>query len=56
MEKLSLEKNAFIRPSANNGVLGGVSNKLEIVFFYEAAGYDIIIIETVVKLKPQLVN
>ena len=48
MEKLSLEKNAFIRPSANNGVLGGVSNKTrDCILLCEAAGYDIIIIETV---------
>jgi len=48
MESLSAQKNAFIRPSANNGVLGGVSNKTrESILLCEAAGYDIIIIETV---------
>ena len=48
METLSAQKNAFIRPSANNGVLGGVSNKTrESILLCEAAGYDIIIIETV---------
>ena len=48
METLSAQKNAFIRPSANNGILGGVSNKTrESILLCEAAGYDIIIVETV---------
>jgi len=48
METLSAQKNAFIRPSANNGVLGGVSNKTrESILLCEAAGYDIVIVETV---------
>tara|TARA_B100000965_G_scaffold406429_1_gene445298 strand:+ start:5399 stop:6340 length:942 start_codon:yes stop_codon:yes gene_type:complete len=48
MEKLSLEENAFIRPSSNNGTLGGVSNKTrDCILLCEAAGYDVIIIETV---------
>lgn len=48
MEKLSAEQNAFIRPSATGGMLGGVSRKTrEIVILCEAAGYDQIIIETV---------
>ena len=48
METLSGDKNTFIRPSSNNGALGGVSNKTrESILLCEAAGYDIIIIETV---------
>ena len=48
MEKLSAEENAFIRPSATGGRLGGVSRKTrEIIILCEAAGYDHIIIETV---------
>ena len=48
METLSADKNTFIRPSSNNGALGGVSNKTrESILLCEAAGYDIIIIETV---------
>lgn len=39
---------AFIRPSSNNGLLGGVnSNTKDTIALCEAAGYDIIIIETV---------
>ena len=48
METLSADKNTFIRPSSNNGALGGVSNKTrESILLCEATGYDIIIIETV---------
>ncbi len=48
MEKLSQEKNAFIRPSPSAGSLGGVARKTrETIVLCEAAGYDRIIVETV---------
>ncbi len=48
MEKLSREENCFIRPSPSSGTLGGVTRKSrETVTVCEAAGYDVILIETV---------
>jgi LAO/AO transport system kinase len=48
MNKLSANKNVFIRPSSNSGDLGGVANKTkDCILLCEAAGFDIIIIETV---------
>lgn len=48
MEKLSRSDNSFIRPSPTSGVLGGVARKTrETIIACEAAGYDIILIETV---------
>lgn len=48
MEKLSTQANAFIRPSAASGSLGGVTYKTrEATLLCEAAGFDTIIIETV---------
>lgn len=48
MEKLSVDKNAFIRPSPSAGTLGGVARKTkEIIVLCEAAGFDTIIVETV---------
>ncbi len=48
MEKLSTNKLAFIRPSPSAGSLGGVANKTaEAIILCEAAGFDIIIVETV---------
>lgn len=48
MEKLSTSDNAFIRPSASAGTLGGVARKTrEAMILCEAAGYDIIFVETV---------
>lgn len=48
MEKLSVHKSAFIRPSPAGGTLGGVSRKTrESLLVCEAAGFDVIIIETV---------
>ena len=48
MHQLSSDKNAFIRPSPNSGTLGGVANKTrESIILCEAAGFDIILIETV---------
>ena len=47
MEQLSISPHAFIRPSPSSGVLGGVSaNTRECCLLCEAAGYNIIIIET----------
>lgn len=48
MEQLAVNKNAFIRPSPSGGTLGGVGRKTrESMLVCEAAGYDVIIIETV---------
>ena len=48
MEKLSVEKNAFIRPSPSSGTLGGVARKTaESIILCEAAGFDVIFVETV---------
>ena len=48
MEKLSANEKAFIRPSPSSGSLGGVSQHTrEAIFLCEAAGFDVIIIETV---------
>lgn len=48
METLCNDPNAFIRPSPSAGSLGGVARKTrETVLLCEAAGYDVIFIETV---------
>lgn len=48
MEKLSNHPNAFIRPSPAAGSLGGVARKTrETILLCEAAGYELILIETV---------
>lgn len=48
MERLSNHPNAFIRPSPTSGTLGGVHRKTrETMQLCEAAGYDIILVETV---------
>jgi LAO/AO transport system kinase len=48
MESLSQETRAFIRPSPSSGTLGGVTRKTrETMLLCEAAGYDVILIETV---------
>ncbi len=48
MERLSRDKKAFIRPSPTSGVLGGVAGKTrEAILLCEAAGYDVILVETV---------
>ena len=47
MEKLSVNKNAFIRPSPSSGHLGGVAKRTsESILCLEEAGFDIIFIET----------
>lgn len=48
MEALSINANAYIRPSASMGTLGGVARATrEALILCEAAGFDIIMIETV---------
>ncbi|KGL63359.1 methylmalonyl Co-A mutase-associated GTPase MeaB [Polaribacter sp. Hel1_85] len=48
MEELGNLEEAYIRPSASGDTLGGVSNKTgETMLLCEAAGYDVILIETV---------
>lgn len=48
MSKLSAQDNAFIRPSPSAGTLGGVAKATrESMVVFEAAGYDVILVETV---------
>ncbi|MDO6726070.1 methylmalonyl Co-A mutase-associated GTPase MeaB [Cognatishimia sp. 1_MG-2023] len=48
MERLSRDKNAFIRPSPSQSHLGGVARRSrEAVALCEAAGFDVVLIETV---------
>lgn len=48
MELLSRHKSAYIRPSPSSGALGGVNRKTrETITLCEAAGYDVILVETV---------
>lgn len=48
MEKLSTRPEAFIRPSPSGGSLGGVAEKTrEAMLVCEAAGFDVVIVETV---------
>jgi LAO/AO transport system kinase len=48
MEHLSVHERAYIRPSPSSGTLGGVAEKTrEAMLVCEAAGYDIVIVETV---------
>lgn len=48
MERLSRDKNAFIRPSPSQTHLGGVARRTrEAVSLCEAAGFDVVLIETV---------
>lgn len=48
MNKLSRDPGAFVRPSPSSGSLGGVSRKTrETMLVCEAAGYDVLLIETV---------
>ncbi|MEO9804656.1 MAG: methylmalonyl Co-A mutase-associated GTPase MeaB [Reichenbachiella sp.] len=58
METLSRNPNAFIRPSASGSTLGGVNNKThEAILLCEAAGFDVVIVETVgVGQSETLVN
>ena len=48
MEHLSVHERAYIRPSPSSGNLGGVAEKTrEAMLVCEAAGYDVVIVETV---------
>ena len=48
MERLSRDDNAFIRPTPTGGVLGGVAGRTrEAILLCEAAGYDVVLVETV---------
>jgi LAO/AO transport system kinase len=48
MEELSRSDRAFIRPTASGGTLGGVARRTrESIALCEAAGYDVILVETV---------
>jgi LAO/AO transport system kinase len=48
MERLAHAENAFIRPSPSGGTLGGVAHRTrEALLVCEAAGFDVVIVETV---------
>lgn len=48
MARLAVERNAYIRPSPTAGTLGGVAKATrETIVLLEAAGYDVILVETV---------
>ncbi len=48
MGRLSAEPNAFIRPSPSGGSLGGVARRTrETMLLCEAAGFDVLLVETV---------
>ncbi|WP_449536878.1 methylmalonyl Co-A mutase-associated GTPase MeaB [Ferdinandcohnia sp. Marseille-Q9671] len=48
MESLARNRNAFIRPSPSGGNLGGVNRKTrETILLCEAAGFDVILVETI---------
>ena len=48
MEFLARDPNAFIRPSPSGGTLGGVARRTrETMILVEAAGYDVVLVETV---------
>src|SRR6185437_5796928 len=48
MAQLASDANAFVRPSPSSGTLGGVTAKTrETMLLCEAAGYDVVMVETV---------
>jgi LAO/AO transport system kinase len=48
MAALAVDENAFIRPSPSAGTLGGVARATrESIVLVEAAGYDVVLVETV---------
>lgn len=48
MERLSVDPSAFVRPSPTSGTLGGVARATrETIVVMEAAGYDVVLVETV---------
>ena len=50
MPQLSVDPQAYIRPSPSSGTLGGVARSTnEAIVLCEGAGYDIVLVETVGK-------
>jgi len=48
MAQLARDPNAFIRPTPSSGALGGVARRTrETIVLVEAAGYDVVLVETV---------
>jgi LAO/AO transport system kinase len=48
MERLAMDERAFIRPSPSSGALGGVAHRTrECMLLCEAAGFDVVLVETV---------
>src|SRR5271167_294780 len=48
MARLAADPNAFVRPSPSSGTLGGVAAKTrESMLLLEAAGFDVVLVETV---------
>lgn len=48
MARLSMDPNAYIRPSPSSGTLGGVAARTrETLLLCEAAGFDVVLVETV---------
>jgi LAO/AO transport system kinase len=48
MARLAIDNNAFVRPSPSSGTLGGVAAKTrETMLLCEAAGFDVVLVETV---------
>jgi LAO/AO transport system kinase len=48
MSRLSTDPSAFVRPSPSSGTLGGVAAKTrESMLILEAAGYDVVLVETI---------
>jgi len=48
MQRLAVDENAFVRPSPSAGTLGGVAKATrETMLVMEAAGYDVVLVETV---------
>jgi LAO/AO transport system kinase len=48
MQNLAMDENAFVRPSPSDGTLGGVATRTrETMLLCEAAGYDVVLVETV---------
>ena len=48
MARLATDPNAFVRPSPSSGTLGGVAAKTrESMLLCEAAGYDVVLVETI---------
>ncbi|MFC0432603.1 methylmalonyl Co-A mutase-associated GTPase MeaB [Kutzneria buriramensis] len=48
MARLAVDENAFVRPSPTSGTLGGVARATrESIVLVEAAGYDVVLVETV---------